>query len=421
MKAARPYQEKAIRRCCELLRSGASTLLVAPTGSGKSFIGGSIAREIVDEGGGALLLAHRRELVSQLSGTLSSFGIDHGVIASGVQPMPHMAVQVASIQTLVARPKAIPDREKLKIVVIDEAHRAPADTYAQIMDKVPDSVPVLGLTATPWRSDDAQLSEVFDELVVATSVMECVDAGYLVAPSVKRPGEFDWAKNSMMGDPVTHWEKFAKGMRTVVFAASVAESKRYAEAFSLAGIRAVHLDGNTPAQQRQAALDGIAAEEPSPLVICNYDLLTEGWDLPSLQCVVMARKTESTIVYRQAIGRVMRPPGPAVVLDLAGCTVRHGYVTEEPEYALDDDMPGVEKRPRSDLRVCKLCLEVTPVGAACVSCGQKAPAIPRASLDWVAGELVDAAASPLIGCLSNRAASSRYGTCQGLAVPDCAD
>ena len=390
-KSARPYQSRAIEECCRHLAAGKNTLLVSPTGSGKTYMSGSIARRLIGNGSKALILAHRRELVHQLSNTLSEFGVAHGVIAPGMPPMKHFGVQVSSIQAILSSSRSI-GRDKLDLIVIDEAHRAAADSYQYICKKHP-KTPVLGLTATPWRTDGKPLSVAFDELVVATSIENCVEAGYLVEPWVIQPEEYDWDKGQMVGDPVSKWAKYARGMRTILFASSVEESMRYADEFNKFGIKAVHICSKTKDERRRSVLSGIEGASPDPMVICNYDLLTEGVDIPSLQCVILARKTESSIVYRQAVGRIMRPPGPAIVLDLASITMHHGFVTDEPDYSLDGRMPKIDGEARDDIRICDGCKSVLPAKGACRECGpdkgdgdgdkQKEP------LSWIDAELVD--------------------------------
>jgi RNA polymerase subunit RPABC4/transcription elongation factor Spt4 len=174
------------------------------------------------------------------------------------------------------------------------------------------------------------------------------------------------------GDIVEHWLRLAKGRRTVCFASGVKHSKELTEAFLAAGVPAVHVDGSMLTAERDAALGKLATGEA--LIACNCDVITEGYDLPILSCAILARPTESSGKYRQMVGRIMRSldgKTDAIVLDHAGCTLRHGFVQSPVEYSLADTKPP---RGASGVKVCKVCFGVMPANLSiCPLCGQTQP------------------------------------------------
>jgi hypothetical protein len=212
-----------------------------------------------------------------------------------------------------------------------------------------------------------------------------------------RAGEFPvesaglvMSERKLLGDLVEHWTRHASGRRTVVFACHVAHSEAITAAFLAAGIPAEHLDGSTATDRRDATLARLRAGET--LVVSQCQILTEGWDLPELGCVVMARPTASLALYMQMSGRVMRPPGPAVVLDHAGNFHRHGPVYQDIPYSLE----GRPRLPRLlGTRTCPECYAVFAAGAArtCPACGATPAAGTLGGIEdirTVPGELVPA-------------------------------
>jgi DNA repair protein RadD len=225
-------------------------------------------------------------------------------------------------------------RSPADIIVVDEAHHVRARTYMRILELYPNAI-VIGLTATPVRGDGRGRGNVFEVPVECPSVAELIDAGYLVGTKVYAPSlpdlrgvrverddyveaqlaqRMDNAK--LVGDAVEHWLRFAERRQTVVFATTVAHSLHIRDEFRRAGVLAEHIDGTTPTEERDAILARLAAGQVE--VVCNAMVLTEGWDQPSVSCLVLARPTKSLGLYRQMVGRALRPaPGKtdALILD----------------------------------------------------------------------------------------------------------
>lgn len=338
----RPYQLDAVQRIIESLHC--RPILVAPTGSGKTVMGVEIAHRL---GARVLWVAHRRELIGQAVERLQQIGVEPGVILAGEPPAPDRAIQVASVQTLARR--EIPD---CQLIVIDECHHAAAASYQKLVEY---PACLIGMTATPFRLDGKGLGEIFGEIVTAATPADLVDQGYLVAPRVFVPprlpdvsqikitaGDYNAAQvgdvmedATLVGDIIEHWTEHAENRRTVVFAVNVRHSMMIVEAFAAAGVSAAHLDGTTHKSERALILWQL--REGVTQVVSNCMVLTEGWDLPALECAIIARPTASLNLHLQMLGRIMRRTEDktgAIVLDHAGNHHRHGAVTRPVEYSL---------------------------------------------------------------------------------------
>jgi DNA repair protein RadD len=410
----RDYQIEAIDRLRDGGRQKRRRLLVIPTGGGKTLIASAIVRAAVDKGSRVLFLAHRRELVNQAAGKLYAYGIDAGIIRAGDEPRPDQPVQVASIQTLWARAyrsrrMAPPPAD---LVIVDEAHRARAETYTEIMNSYSSAV-ILGLTATPCRSDGRGLGNAFDSMVEGPSVQALIDRGFLVPTRVFAPSTPDLTgiqvragdyvesqlaermdKAQLVGDIITHWLRLAANRRTVVFATGVDHSVHIRDEFRRAGVLAEHIDGSTPVDERDDILGRLEHGEIE--VVTNCMVLTEGWDMPVVGCIVLARPTKHMGLYRQMVGRVLRPaPGKdhALVLDHAGAVFAHGFVEEEVLWTLDQDRraENPEQKARSEhrkpaLTTCPECHAIRTSGQPCSACGWRPQPKPR-HVDVIDGDL----------------------------------
>jgi DNA repair protein RadD len=198
----------------------------------------------------------------------------------------------------------------------------------------------------------------------------------------------------LIGDIVTHWHKFGERRRTVVFACNVSHSVHIKDEFIRSGVRAEHIDGSTPKPERDASLARLASGEID--VVSNCMVLTEGWDMPDVGCAILARPTKQMGLFRQMIGRVLRPaPGKsdAIVLDHSGAVFRHGFVEDPVEWVLDPDARAVSSKHQrrlehqaSRLVECSQCGSLRVAGEPCWHCGFL-PAPPPRSVYVGDGEL----------------------------------
>ena len=286
-------------------------LAVAPTGSGKTIVGAEIIKTAVGDGNRVLVLAHTREIIRQTSIKLYSYDVEHGIIQAGLVANPERPVQVASIQTLWTRamrhermPLPVAD-----LLIVDECHHCPAETYRKIIAEYPHAV-LLGMTATPCRGDGRGLGGIFDIIVETPQVAELIEQGFLVKTRVYAPVDPDLRgvetrqgdyvesqlagrmdRDNLVGDIVSHWHKYAERRKTVCFAVNVAHSIHIRNEFLKSGVKAEHVDGATPKPERDAALARLASGETE--LITNCMVLTEGWDLPAVSCGILARPSST--------------------------------------------------------------------------------------------------------------------------------
>lgn len=355
----RPYQKKLISGVYEHYhQKNRKVLLQLPTGGGKSLTCSQIIGDAVEKQNSVFVIAHRNELIQQMQHTLARVGIHSGIIKAGVKPTASR-VQIASIQSLARRLHKYRDFN-LGLIVIDECHHITSgNQYKTVLDAYPNAF-VLGLTATPTRLDGKGLGDIFQELVHGPQLHELVDQGFLVPPSyfvgasvtgdralhtkmgdynVKEMGEAV-SELRLEGDLVAEWRRHADGLQTVVFAVNVAHSEAIVDAYAHAGIPAAHLDGATPGDTRKRILADFAAKRIK--VLSNVGIVTEGFDVPEIGCVQLARPTQSVSLYYQMVGRALRPaPGKteAIILDHAGCYDTHGNVLTPYYWSLKGTKP----------------------------------------------------------------------------------
>ncbi len=372
----RPYQDAADAAVTEHMAAGHRVCLVSPTGSGKTAMGVAMANAAVARGERVLWIAHRRELVSQASEQLDAAGcVDHGVVQAGTdRSRPMSPVQVASIQTLVARDECPP----ADLVVWDECHHCAADTYVSVRLSYP-KAKHLGLTATPERGDGSTLEDAFDTIIVAASVAELTALGHLVPCHVLAPSDLgkDLAK-----DPLNAWQRYTPGRPTVVFATSVAHSIDIVRAFRTAGVDAEHLDGETPLPERESIIQRFM--DGRTTVLSNVYVLTEGFDAPRAEVCLIARGASTASTFIQMTGRVLRPhegKTGAVVIDLRGVVHRHGLPDDDRTYCLSGK--AIRRVKAGKIVACPMCSTVGRHSDECPRCSY-VPSVSERELGLIA-------------------------------------
>lgn len=414
----RPYQTDALGNVSNEMAAGhKAVLLVAPCGAGKTRIAGMMIEKTVARGKRVVFGAARRELVAQCSRRLTAIGVDHGIIAASMGGYkPQCSTQVVSIQTLRARPD---ERPPCDLLVLDEASHARAGSYETLRQAYPNAYCV-GLTATPIRMDGRGLGEIFTSMVTAAVPSELVRAGWLARAGgyayqtadvrdVEMVGaDFNQAQlgakmhdSRILGDIVAEWKAHASRLLTVCFAVHREHSREIVEAFTAAGVKAEHVDGEMSTQQREAVL--ARWESGVTRVVSNVDLISEGFDLPKIGCTILARPTQSLALFIQQSGRALRPAcfacGRATspllptcqhcgstdvkrigrIHDHAGNCQRHGLPDADRAWTLERD--GEVKDPEEKalgVRTCKRCFGCyRPTLPTCPYCGFRNPRVLR--------------------------------------------
>lgn len=409
----RPYQSEALDKLRTSYRTGhRAPLLCAPCGSGKTVMFAHMCAGAVARGTKVLLLAHRTELVQQISDALQKENCAHSYIAAGYPYRGGADVYVASVFTIARqRERFAPD-----LIIIDECHHTVANTWRGILRANPQAK-LLGVTATPVRLSGQGLDDIFDDLILGPTHEELIAQGYLTPVSVYAPPTVsteglhtragDYVPREVIervdqpqitGDCIAHYARVSPGARAVVFDVSVEAARRRAAAFRSAGYAAECIDGETPADIRALAVAGFRAGRIQILVSC--DLVSEGFDLPAIEVGICLRPTQSLGLWLQQSGRVLRPfPGKerAILFDHAGNTLRHGLPTEERSWSLAGAVKtAVRDVNRKSLRTCPTCFAVSPGGAVvCRSCGHAFPREAR-EVSEVPGQLEEITAEGLI-------------------------
>ncbi|MCY4356875.1 MAG: DEAD/DEAH box helicase [Gammaproteobacteria bacterium] len=348
-----PFQKEVVQRTKKALHSGfKAPCIVMPTGSGKTVVASTIIHSIMkqlgtDTGGRFLFLVHREELVHQTIATLKEIECEEhaGIIQSGVAGSPWAPIQVAMVQTLTKRLHKV-DWLRPRVIFVDEAHHATAGTWRKIIQKWPKAF-VIGMTATPARTDDKGLGFIFDKLIIGPGIQDltpeylapvkllAVDIDFISqASSLKMQSEHG-RSGPVLAKVVETWLRHAKDKKTIFFGSDVEHSKAINEELLSHGIKSVHLDGDTNKQERRSKLEAVKRGDYQ--CVCNCRLFTEGTDWKEAECVVLATKTQSLTLYKQMIGRAMRRgvDKQAVVIDCGGNWYFLGLPDEDIEWSLE--------------------------------------------------------------------------------------
>jgi superfamily II DNA or RNA helicase len=398
----RPYQNQLANDIRGAFGSGANRpLAVSPTGSGKTVLFSYITSQVLKRGSRVIIIAHRREILDQISATLKRVGVPHGFIQAGKSTSTQPAM-VASIQTLARRLDTIPAPD---LVIIDEAHHSVSKSYVQMFAAWP-TAKFIGVTATPERLDGKGLGVMFDRMVMGPSVQWLIDNGFLAQPVYYAPrevvdlsqvhtiaGDFDRSETEeivdtprITGDAVTHYVRFCNRQRAVAFCISVAHAQHVADTFNSCGIPSASIDGTLDPEVRKQRVDDLTAGKI--LVLTSCELISEGFDLPAVNAAILLRPTQSLSMHLQQVGRALRPyPGKAnaIILDHVGNCLRHGLAEQERDWDLSGREKRLKKSSLVETKQCSKCFAIF-AGTVCPQCGAQREIAAR-EIEEVDGEL----------------------------------
>jgi len=428
--ALRDYQEVAVNEVRAQFKARVfAVLFVLPTGGGKTYTFSYIAHSAALLGRAVCIIVHRKELLLQASASLTALGIDHGLISPDFTPKPHALVQVASVDTLQLRMKK--RAYKFGLLIFDEAHHVIAgNKWGRVYEQL-GKPPMLGVTATPVRTDGKGLGEhaggVFKAMVLGPSVVELIARGMLINPHVyaspfvpdfedvktdKNGGDnlVELAKRvdkpKITGSAVAHYTEICPGARAIVFCSGIEHAKHVRDEFNAAGYRFELLVGAPHMSDTERTAVNKRLRRGEINGACTVDLVSEGYDLPDLECCIMLRPTASEALFLQQVGRVMRPsPGKTEcwlldhvgnvgkLLDDGSFKRKHGLPNEDRGWTLDGRKKKKKKgepdevEDKVDIKQCPKCYTTHEAAPACPKCGHVYPAVAARSLDHVDGKL----------------------------------
>lgn len=377
----RDYQRTNVTEIRTAFRQHRRVLYVLPTGGGKTVVFAYITSRAAAKDKRVIVLAHRQEIADQISVALTAMSVAHGRIQPG-HAMTGDLVQVGMVQTVARRLETIPQPA---LLVIDEAHHAVASTWARIAVAWR-KAKILGVTATPERLDGVGLRDAFDAMVIGPDVRELIDAGYLapfryLAPGTAidlsrvrtTAGDFNSAdleraldQDGITGDVVQHYLKHLAGRTAIAFCVTVSHAEHVAVRFRDAGISAASIDGTMSADQRHDLVNRLRTGDTRVLTSC--EIISEGFDAPAVGGAILLRPTQSFALYRQQVGRCLRPKADgsaAIIVDHVGNVFRHGLPDAPHEWSLDSKRRTQAERQQAAVgcRRCRACGEVFATGA----------------------------------------------------------
>ena len=400
----RDYQNSAISNVRKSFQAKyRSVLLTLPTGAGKTVIFSEITRLAGLKGASVLILVHRKELIDQAGDKLTKANVKYGIIAAG-RKESKSNVQVASVQTLINR---LNNPNQFDLIIIDEAHHAVANSWRKIFDFYKSAIK-LGVTATPMRMTGAGLGEIFDKLIIGSTIPELVEQKYLAEHEVyappnklnldkirtirgdysKKEVEDELDKVDIVGDAVENYRRLGQNKPAIAFCISVKHGQYVTNKFKQAGYTAELITGSMKSDDRKTLIDNF--KDGKVQILVSIDVVSEGFDVEGCYVAILLRPTQSEALYIQQVGRVLRPePNKvAIVLDHVGNTKRHGFVDDVREFDLHQKAKTKRKGELAPaVETCEVCFAVYRPQPICPVCGHKKE-IRKREITYEDGELV---------------------------------
>ena len=434
------YQNQAFTDILNGFQQFASILYVLATGGGKTVIFSRVIAAFVEAQHTVCAIAHRQELVVQISVSLARSGIEHRIIApdkvirlcvkTQVRKVgksfynANANVGVAGVDTLTSKRSKVTDPsfkrflKKVTLVVQDEGHHVLAENkWGRAFTMFPNAK-LLGVTATPTRADGKGLGitshGLYEKMIVGETMRGLIDQGFLCDYRIfAPPSDIDLTnlkvgstgdvsskelrkrieQSHIIGDIVDSYIKHANGLRGVTFVPDVKTAGEVAAAFVAKGVPALAVSSNSTDVERITAVDML--EKGEVLQLVNVDLFGEGFDLPAISVVSFARKTESYSLYVQQFGRalrIMEGKEYAIIIDHVGNVIRHGLPDKEIEWTLEPRSARSSNKSDDELptRVCVNCTSVFESWEKkCIYCGHVPVPLERTTPEAVEGDLTE--------------------------------
>ena len=390
MSLLRDYQNKTINQVRSSIRSGSKKIMVyLPTGAGKTHIFMEQVNTAFKKGKSVLVLVRRRQIVIQTyRRLLERIGFDYKDMINmymGSEKNQNI-ITVASVDTVIQNLDKDIKPEQYDVIIVDECHDCTSKGYMDVLDRIKEKY-VIGYTATPFRIG-RKGHKYWDDVVQPVTSAKLRDGGYLVPTRIFCPSKPDLSKvavvageynqeqlagvmgeSKVYGDIVKHYLKHSAGKSALAFCVTVEHSKSLCEAFMNAGVRAYHVDADTPQLERDKLIEKVRGGG----VLCNVNVFSTGVDIPEIRTLILARPTKSLVLYLQQVGRGLRPAkgkSECLILDHGGNCLRFGspYTVFKPQL---DDMDKGERtaKERPVAKDCQFCGFLLPLWAkTCHEC-----------------------------------------------------
>lgn len=356
----REYQNDIVQSVRNSYKHGKKApCIVLPCGGGKSVIVAEMAKKTTENGKRVLFIVHRKELCDQIRNTFSRWGVDMNLC------------QIGMVQTVCRHLDKVPAPS---LIITDENHHAKADSYMKIYKAFPKAYRI-GVTATPERLDGSGLKDVNDDLIEGVSAKWLIENKYLSPYEYYAPKLFDIESEDVdetggdyngddvgkkmitkrvFGDVIGHYRQLADGKQTICYCPSIEMSKAMMENFNENGITAAHIDGETPKLARDMLIERF--RQGKIKVLCNVDLISEGFDVPDCECAILLRPTKSLTLYIQQSMRCMRYKDgkTAVIIDHVGNYSKFGLPDNDRKWSLE----GKKKEKITPMLTCEYCYDV---------------------------------------------------------------
>ena len=379
-KSLRPYQQSAKGQIFSAWDDCDNVMFQMPTGTGKTRLFTSIISDIKAWGiitqkePKILIIAHRVELIEQISDNLDRYKVSHGIIAGGKERNLRPLVQVASIQTITHRTnKDVASSLHVDFIIIDEAHHSIANSYKKLWELYPQAKK-LGVTATPWRMNHLGFTSIYNKLIVSKSIKEFIYEGWLapysyysikdnsnIRQNISGIDEFDiegdykvsalervMDKVSIRANLLDSYLKLARGKKGIIYSISRKHSDHICEEYKQAGLNIVRIDSETPREERRMYVQRFRNGQID--IIVNVDIFSEGFDCPDIEFIQLARPTKSLVKYLQQVGRGLRPTsgkGKCVILDNVGSHIEFDLPNADRDWNAEFNGELAYKKKRS--------------------------------------------------------------------------
>lgn len=372
-----PHQQKLVDQARDEIAKGSrGVMIVSPAGSGKSVVIAEIARLTTRNKKHVLFIVHRQELAQQIEESFVKQDVD---------------MDYVTIYTVIRARNRLGNFPEPSVIITDETHHSRANTYREIYDHFPESFR-LGFTATPWRMNGKGFTDIYDTMIEGESVQWLIDNNYL-APfkyysidlvsheKLKSSSTGDYTSGSItsslsksvFGDIVEHYKKLANGRKAILYAHNVEYSEKITEEFNKNNISAAHADAKTPKKERDTIMQSF--RDGKIQVLCNVDLISEGFNVPDCSCVILVRPTKSLVLHIQQSMRSMRyqPNKTAVIIDHVGNYMTHGLPSSEREWTIESK--NKNKNDLKNVMPTKECTDcymvVSSATRVCPGCGHE--------------------------------------------------